>query len=307
MHLSVLADEVISGLALKEGGTYVDGTAGDGGHSRRILERIGADGRLLVIDRDAKALEVARKNLAGEEERVIFKCGNYCEMRKLAAEEGISEVDGIVLDIGMSSTQLDNPERGFSFMNDGPLDMRMNQADGPTAADLVNTLDEIELTKLLRKWGEEPSAVKIARAIVEERSGDLIHSSRRLANIVARVKGGRRSKIHPATRTFQALRMEVNQEIPSLENGIEAGLHLLRKSGRMAIITFHSIEDRVVKRSFKEHEGRNESLQQGGERWVGKEPKVIRVTRKPVIPTEQEISTNPRARSAKLRIAERAA
>jgi 16S rRNA (cytosine1402-N4)-methyltransferase len=217
----------------------------------------------------------------------------------------VAGVDGILLDIGLSSNQLDDPERGFSFMRDGPLDMRMNRGKARTAADLLNTLDEVDLVTLLRKYGEEPRARAIARRVVARRQETPFTRTTQLADLVMGVYGGRRGRIHPATQTFQALRIAVNGELEALERGLEAGLGLLSPGGRLVVISFHSLEDRIVKHFFAEHQGHWESLAEGGRTWVGSMPQVEVLTRRPVMASEEECLVNPRARSAKLRAAER--
>jgi 16S rRNA (cytosine1402-N4)-methyltransferase len=223
----------------------------------------------------------------------------------VAAESGVSGVDGVLLDIGISSDQLDSAERGFSFMKDGPLDMRMNRDIQPTAADLVNTLPAQDLAEVLSRYGEEPRARAIARRIVAERDVRAFSRTSELADLVMKVYGGRRGRIHPATQTFQALRIAVNGELKALEAGLEAGLNLLAPGGRLVVISFHSLEDRIVKHFFADHQGRWESLAEGGRKWVGVEPKVEVLIRKPVMASEDECERNPRARSAKLRAVER--
>ena len=217
----------------------------------------------------------------------------------------VSDVDGVLLDLGFSSDQMDDAARGFSFQAEGPLDMRLDRSEPRTAADLVNGMEESELADVIFELGEERDARRIARAIVAERVRSPIRTTRRLADVVAAAKRGPRGKIHPATQTFQALRIAVNRELESLDRGLEGALALVKPGGRVGVISFHSLEDRRVKRFFAEHAGRWESLEQGGERWVGAEPQVKLVTRKPVTASEDEIRANPRARSAKLRVAER--
>lgn len=305
MHIPVLFDEVMETLAIKPGGVYIDGTLGSAGHSSEILRRAGSEGTLLGIDRDSQALERSRQRLQGIPGRVILAHGQHGDIAALAAANGIASADGVLLDLGVSSDQLDTPERGFSFRFDGPLDMRMNPEEGKSAAELVAEIGCDELTELLRKWGEEPAARRIANAIVAARRKEPIVTTGRLAEVVAEAVGRRNAARNPATRTFQALRMAVNDEMGNLIAGLEAGLELLKPGGRMAVITFESLTDRVVKRFFAEHEGRSVSLQQGGSRWEGTLPAVRRVNRHPIAPSEAECAANPRARSAKLRVAER--
>ena len=307
MHQPVLLDAVIELMAVKRGGSYIDGTVGAGGHSREILRRIGTEGRLLGIDRDAGALAEIRKRWAGKAPgNVVLEYGNFADMVAIAQRNKMQAVDGILLDIGFSSDQVDAAERGFSFMREGPLDMRMDRSQSLTAADMVNQTEEHTLAWMIRQYGEEPAAVRIARAIVRERCRAPIRTTTQLASIVETAKGGRRGGIHPATQTFQALRIAVNGELESLERGLESALPLLVVGGRLAVITFHSLEDRIVKNFFMRHAGRWESLQEGGQHWVGERPAVKRITRKPRTASPEEIERNPRARSAKLRVIERA-
>lgn len=308
MHKPVMLREVLDLLAVKPGGTYIDGTVGGAGHARAILERAGPQGRLLGLDRDPAALARARAALEGMEGRHVLEHANFADLREAAARHGIEQADGILLDLGVSSEQLDTAARGFSFALGGPLDMRMDAASGgPDAADLVNELDERELARVLHEYGEEPRARAIARRIVAQRGAARIAGTRELADLVERALGGRRGRIHPATRTFQALRIAVNDELGAVTRGVEAGLELLATGGRMAVISFHSLEDRIVKTAFARHAGRWQALPQGGEEWAGQPPPVRLVTRKPVTPSEDELAGNPRARSAKLRAAERLA
>jgi 16S rRNA (cytosine1402-N4)-methyltransferase len=305
MHISVLRTEVLTWLDVKPGGTYIDGTLGSGGHALGILERAGRDGMLLGLDQDEQALGRAGAALADWSDRCRLVQRNFADMGAAAAREGLTAVDGIVLDLGVSSDQLDTPERGFSFQREGPLDMRMNTAAGEPASRLVQDLDERALIEIFRSYGEEPRARRIAAAIVRERDQVAIETTTQLAEIVERAVGGRKGARHPATRVFQALRIAVNEELESLRQGLDAGLALLKPGGRLAVISFHSLEDRIVKRFCVLHEGRWESLQAGGQRWVGREPRVVRLTRKPICPTELECAENPRARSAKLRVIEK--
>jgi len=304
MHLSVMAKEIVDLLVRREGGTFVDGTLGNGGHARAILERAGPAAHLLGLDRDEEALGRAAQTLADRAQQSILVHANFDTLHAVAAAQGITAADGVLLDLGVSSDQLDTAGRGFSFMKDGPLDMRMDRTQAFTAADLVNTWSESELAECIRANGEEPMARRIAAAIVRERTRAPLQTTRALADLVERTVG-RRGRIHPATRTFQAVRMAVNDELGAIERGLEAGLGLLKPGGRMAVITFHSLEDRAVKQCFVRHAGRMEALAAGGEVWRGEEPKVSRVTRKPLVAGEAELAENPRARSAKLRVVER--
>ncbi|OVE73845.1 16S rRNA (cytosine(1402)-N(4))-methyltransferase [bacterium B17] len=305
MHESVLLKETVELLQVKKGGTYIDGTLGNAGHSLAILEQAGPGSVLMGIDRDKSALERAKERLQSTEGNVMLVHGNYADMDRIAEERGIREVDGVFLDIGVSSFQLDEPERGFSFNSNGPLDMRMDQSSGQSAADIVNGAEEEELAQVIREFGEEKRARRIASAIVRRREKDLIATTGALAEVVDVAVGGRRGGKHPATKTFQALRIAVNGELEALERGLDAGIGLLREGGRMGVITFHSLEDRIVKRFFASHAGKWRSLEEGGSRWEGSLPTVKRVTRKPVMPSEEEIERNKRSRSAKLRVVER--
>ena len=306
MHESVLIEEVVELLVKGPGGVYIDGTAGNGGHAKAIIEKAGAGAFVLAIDRDKQALVRAGNNLLNYRKQVCLRHGNFAEMAGIAREEGLSRVDGILLDLGVSSEQLEESGRGFSFMKSGPLDMRMDPSGGGrTAADLVNGMTEEDLCKILIEFGEEKMARQISRAIVRERAKEPVQTTERLAGIIEKAVGGRRGRINPATRTFQALRISVNDELGSLEKGLECGLGLLSARGRMAVISFHSLEDRIVKRFFSRHAGKWESLQAGGRRWVGEEPVMKILTRKPIMPSVEEMERNTRARSAKLRVAER--
>lgn len=291
-HVPVLLKETVDGLAVKKGGRYVDGTFGRGGHSREIVRR---GGEVLGIDRDDAAVAAA----GGLK---VVK-GNHGEIERIAHESGWECVDGVLLDLGVSSPQLDEAGRGFSFLRDGPLDMRMDRSRGVTAADLVNNESAERLEEIFREWGEEPQARRIARAIVAERKEHSFTTTMELADYLERILG-RRGAHHPATRVFQALRMEVNDEMGELERALEGGFRLLRKGGRFAVITFESLTDRVVKRTFAAHVGRMVSLQQGGERWEGDLPRAKAISRKAIVAGAEETALNPRSRSAKLRVIE---
>ncbi len=305
VHQAVLLRETVEALAVRPGGIYLDGTLGGGGHARAILEAAASGGRLIGMDRDADALERARERLTVPGTSVERVQGNFREMAAVAARFGVTAFDGIVLDLGISSDQLDTPDRGFSFMADGPLDMRMDRTQGRTAADLLNTLEERELADLFWQYGEDPDARRLARAAVQDRRAAPFAGTQAFADWVARIKGGRRGRIHPATQAFQALRIAVNDELGAVAEGVEAAVRLLKPGGRLAVIAFHSLEDRLVKRCFQEHVGRWENLQAGGRRWTGEAPAVRWVSRKPVTASEDEQERNPRARSAKLRAVER--
>ena len=307
MHVSVMLKEAVDLLAVTPGGNgcFIDGTVGGAGHAAEILRRAGPGGRLLGIDRDTEALERSRLRLAEVPGEVCLVHGTHGDIRRLAVGNGFGSVDGILLDLGVSSEQLDSPERGFSFLHDGPLDMRQNVMQGETAAELLARLDERELAEMFRRLGEEPQARRIAKAVVHERSRGAIATTGRLAEVVCAALGRKGGPRHPATRVFQALRMAVNRELEDLGRALEDGLALLRPGGRMAVITFESLTDRLVKQRFAAHVGRWRSLQQGGEAWEGELPAVAPVTRKAVTPGDEEIAGNPRARSAKLRVVAR--
>ena len=302
-HTPVLLRETVDALAVKPGGVYVDGTLGRAGHALEILARAGDGARLVGIDRDEQALSESAE-LLGKMPGVTLAHGCHGDIARIVREAGIDAVDGILLDLGVSSPQLDEAERGFSFRADGPLDMRMDRSRGETAADLVATRGDEELAEILRDFGEEPNARRIAKAIVRARAEVRIETTAQLAALVERTVG-RCGAHHPATRTFQALRMAVNDELGELERALADGLDLLKPGGRFAVITFESLTDRTVKRFFAAHAGRMVSLQQGGERWEGILPMARLVTRHAVTATKEEIEKNPRARSAKLRAAER--
>lgn len=304
-HQPVLLDETLELLRAPTGATIVDATLGPGGHAEALLSRVGRDGRVIGIDRDPAALAFARARLARFGDRFEALHGDY---RKIASLLEGTKVDGVLGDLGVSSYQLDDPSRGFSFSTEGPLDMRMDpHSGGPTAASLVATLDAYELKNIIATWGEERLAGAIARAIVRERSKRAIETTRELASLVERVAGpaARRYRIHPATRTFQALRIAVNLEIEGIPDFVDGAVSLLRPGGRLAVISFHSLEDRAVKTSMHGLAHRcvcPPGLPVCG---CGRENIVRVVTTRPVTPGPDETAANPRARSAKLRVVER--
>lgn len=281
-HTPVLVSEVINSLAPKRGGRYIDGTVGAGGHAARILESAGEDASLLGLDVDLDALELARKRLAEFDGRAILVNANFRDLETVARGLGFVPADGVLLDLGLSSMQLSNPTRGFSFAGDN-LDMRMNPAGGLKAQDLVNDLSEKDLADVIYKFGEEKQSRRIARRIVESRP---IHSAQDLAEVIQRAVG-RRGRVHPATKTFQALRIAVNHELENLEKVLPALSGVTTIGSRVAIITFHSLEDRLVKNYFKKNLD-----------WLN-------LTKHPIKPSRTEILANPRSRSAKLRVAQR--
>ena len=305
MHIPVMLSECLEGLITDPRGIYIDGTLGNGGHASAILERLDG-GTLIGFDRDMDAIERVKDRLkSGAGKRVELVHDNYANMAAQLDRLGMEKVQGILLDLGVSSFQLDLAERGFSFQHDGPIDMRMDQTRGQTAGDLVNTADEQELADVIYRYGEDHASRRIARAIVEARAKVKIETTAQLAGIVERAKGGRRGKkIHPATKTFQALRMAVNDELASIEQVLEQMIDRVAVGGRIAILTFHSLEDRLVKHFFNRHVPREESLQQGGVRRIFEEPPVKWIWKKPLTASQEEQSINPRSRSAKLRVVE---
>jgi 16S rRNA (cytosine1402-N4)-methyltransferase len=275
---------------------------GAGGHSAGLLRASAPDGRLLAFDRDPAAIAYSRERLAEYDNRVVFVQASYAEMAALAPEYGFEQVDGILLDLGLSSRQLDDAERGFSFMEDGPLDMRFDQTTGRSAADLVNSLPETALAEIFWDYGEVRQNRKFARAIVQNRP---IRTTGQLADLIVRESGGRHGRIHPATQLFQALRIAVNDELETLEHGLEAAVKLLKPGGRLAVISFHSLEDRLVKNFIRDQSLDCICPPQQPVCTCDAEPTLKAVTRKVVRPSDQEIAENPRSRSAKLRVAER--
>lgn len=305
-HLSVMPDEVIRFLALKDTGIYLDGTLGGGGHSRLILENA-PQATLVGIDRDQAALAAAGKVLATFGERFRPVHGDFAGLAGHLAQRGLTSLDGFILDLGVSSHQLDTRERGFSFQQDAPLDMRMDTSHGETAADLLNDLPEQELERIIADYGEERWARRIAAFIVKAREASPITSTFQLVDIIkgAVPKAKWDERIHPATRTFQGLRIAVNHELESLEQGMRAALDLLKPGGRGVIISFHSLEDRIVKHIFREYAEGCTCPRQLPVCACGKTPRVKVLTGRPVTATQQETDENPRARSAKLRAVEK--
>lgn len=304
MHIPVLLKETVEALAPEPGCVYIDGTLGFAGHASAVMRLAGPSGRLLGIDRDGEALARAAARLREEEvpgEHTLVH-GAHGDLEAIARAHGFEQVDAILLDLGVSSDQLDTAERGFSFRQDGPLDMRMRNDAGETAADLVAHLSVDEMTTLFRTLGEEKRAYAIAKAIERERRIRPFTRTLQLAECVAKVVGGAHTKgRNPATRVFQALRMAVNDEMGDLERALEGGLRLLKPGGRMAVLTFESLTDRVVKQVFRAHCGREVALQQGGSEWQGEEPRTEAIFKKAVCGQPEELEDNPRARSAKLR------
>jgi 16S rRNA (cytosine1402-N4)-methyltransferase len=300
-HVPVLGPAAVTALAVRDGGTYIDATFGAGGYARAILQA--ADCRVIAIDRDRGAITGAMDLVDAMAGRLTLLEGRFSALDTLAASLGVDAVDGVVFDVGVSSMQLDRAERGFSFRLDGPLDMRMG-GEGPTAADVVALASERTLATIIAVFGEERRARAVARAIVKARAEAPIETTGALANIVARVVHARPGTIHPATRTFQALRIFVNEELDELAAALAASERILKAGGRLVVVTFHSLEDRIVKTFFVDR-----SKVGGGSRHLPEqvhlEPTFRVITRRPIVPDEAEIAGNPRARSAKLRAAER--
>ncbi|MCL5257207.1 MAG: 16S rRNA (cytosine(1402)-N(4))-methyltransferase RsmH [Chloroflexi bacterium] len=305
-HVSVLFEESMSAMTVHPGGRYIDCTLGAGGHAEGILERSAPDGLLLGLDADPKAIEIAAARLARFGQRAILVNENFFRLREVAERLGYVGVDGVLFDLGFSSVQLSDADRGLSFMVDGPLDMRLDPREPETAADLLNSLSEAELAGLLWRFGEEPGSRRIARLIVQERAKRPLASTRQLAALVERAVGGRHGeKIHPATRTFQALRIAVNHELERLSLALEQALDLLATGGRLVVIAFHSLEDRIVKR-FMEVEAKGCICPpESPVCTCSHKPRLRRVSKGVLKPGPDEVAANPRARSARLRVAER--
>jgi len=309
VHQSVLLEEVIGALRPHSEGVYVDGTIGAGGHAAALLSASAPHGQLFGFDQDKNALEIAKRRLAEFGNRVHLLHSNFDQIQQLATQHHIPPADGILLDLGVSSMQFDRPERGFSFQADGPLDMRMDDTAGQTAADLVNHLPERDLADLIYRYGEERQSRRIAKAIVKARP---IRRTAELAQVVSGAisagkrprKGRRQAKIHPATRTFQALRIAVNDELGALERALPQAINLLKPEGRLAVISFHSLEDRIVKQFFRQ-ESQDCICPPEQPVCTCRHKATIRIiTKRPIMPSSAEVSVNPRARSAKLRVVE---
>jgi len=302
-HVTVLLKEAVDGLDIKPDGVYVDGTAGGGGHSAEVLSRL-ENGTLYSIDQDPDAIVTVTERFRDDSRSHIVK-GNFGEMKALMNGLGVDKVDGVLLDIGVSSHQLDERSRGFSYHEDAPLDMRMSQS-GETAADLVNTLEVGELSRILSLYGEEKYAYSIAKGIVRYRESKPIETTLELAEIVKEnVPQKVRRDGHPARKTFQAIRIAVNHELDVLESGLQDAFDLLNKGGRLSVITFHSLEDRIVKQFMRDKAQGCTCPKDFPVCVCGKKPLVRIVTRKPILPSDGELEQNPRARSAKLRVCEK--
>jgi len=306
-HLPVMPEEVIRFMAPKPGGIYIDGTVGGAGHALLILEASSPDGALIGFDRDREALKAAAERLLPFDDRARLKHGNFTGIAETLSEFGIERIDGILLDLGVSSHQLDLAERGFSFLKDAPLDMRMDKSSGVTGADLINTLPERELTRIIRDYGEERWAKRIASFIVREREESPVETTMQLVEIIkaAVPRGAWEERLHPATRTFQALRIAVNEELASLEKGLDLGVRVLKQGGRIVVISFHSLEDRIVKNSFRRFAHGCTCPRDFPYCVCDNKPLLRVLTNKPVMARETEIDANPRSRSARLRSAER--
>lgn len=306
-HVSVLLEETIENLNIKPDGIYVDGTLGSGGHSYEICRRLSDKGKLFGIDQDDAAIEAASERLKEFGDKVTIIHSNYRNMKEELTKRGVTKVDGIILDLGVSSYQLDTVDRGFTYKQDAPLDMRMDRRNVKTAKDIVNSYKEEELYRILRDYGEEKFAKNIARLIVKHREKDEITTTKELTSIIEqaiplkfRINGG-----HPAKRTFQALRIELNEELTVLRDTLDDMVDLLNTKGRICIITFHSLEDRIVKVNFKNNENPCTCPPDFPICVCGKKPKGKVISRKPILPSEDEMNRNKRAKSAKLRVFEK--
>lgn len=306
-HVPVLYGETLKALKLENGKVIVDGTLGGAGHARGILERIMPDGRLVGIDKDEAAIERCTLRLAEYKERVTLVHSDFKRIREVLAGLGIREIDGAVLDLGVSSFQLDEGERGFSYNEDAPLDMRMDRGSDFSARTVVNEYTEEELHRVIREFGEERWAARIAQFIVKERQNGSVDTTGQLTEIIKKAipAAARRDGPHPAKRTFQAIRIEVNGELAGLEKAIEDYVSVLKSGGRLAVITFHSLEDRIVKQTYRRLFDPCECPKDFPVCVCGKKSQVRIITRKPILPDEEELEKNPRARSAKLRVAEK--
>ncbi|MBP7072045.1 MAG: 16S rRNA (cytosine(1402)-N(4))-methyltransferase RsmH [Clostridia bacterium] len=306
-HIPVLLNETLEYLDPKPGGVYIDGTLGGAGHSSEIVKRIVPGGVLIGIDQDSNAIDAAKRRLEAYKDNVVIVRDNFRNIKTIALQKGFKEVDGILLDIGVSSHQLDEKERGFSYMHDGPLDMRMDTESSLDASDIVNNSSEQELIRILRDYGEEKWAVRIAKFIAEERKNNRIDTTFKLADIIQRAipAAARRDGGHPAKRTFQALRIAVNDELQVLEEAVTNAAGLLKPGGRLVVITFHSLEDRIVKKIFNNMEKPCTCPPQLPVCACGKEPLLRVITKKPVTAGAEELKVNTRSKSAKLRAAER--
>lgn len=305
-HKSVLLNETIDGLNIKPDGIYVDGTLGGGGHAYEVCRRLGEKGSIIGIDQDAAAIEAASARLKDFGEKVTIVRSNYCDMKSKLHELGIDKVDGIVLDLGVSSYQLDTAERGFSYREDAPLDMRMDTRQKMTARDIVNDYTEADLYRVIRDYGEDKFAKNIAKHIVQARAVKPVETTAELSEIIRAsipMKFQKKSG-HPAKRTFQAIRIELNRELDVLRDSLDDMIDLLNPGGRLCIITFHSLEDRIVKSAFRKNENPCTCIPDFPVCVCGKKSKGSIITKKPILPSEEELEYNSRSKSAKLRIFE---
>lgn len=302
-HIPVLLNEVVESIAPKDGGVYVDGTFGAGGYTRAVLDA--ADCTVYAIDRDPDAIREGQKLVEAYKGRLHLLHGTFGEMAELVRGEGVDFVDGVMLDIGVSSMQIDRAERGFSFQKDGALDMRMSQ-NGLSAADVLNTFGEREIADIIYKYGEERFSRRIAAAVVEQRKTAPFKTTLEFADLIRRTVPHKREDIDPATRSFQALRIYVNDELGQLESGLSAAHDLLKAGGRMAIVSFHSLEDRIVKTFMQEKSGKTANPSRYMPVIEKQAATLKAITKKPILPTESETKFNPRARSSRLRVAEKA-
>jgi 16S rRNA (cytosine1402-N4)-methyltransferase len=305
-HITVLLDEAVDALVADASGFYIDGTFGRGGHSERILERLDAQGQLLAIDKDANAIEVANARFA-DDSRFAIAHTSFAELSRLVGErDRVGKVDGILLDLGVSSPQLDEPERGFSFLNDGPLDMRMDQTRGISAADWINSATEAELARVMKEYGEERFAKRMANAVVREREQSPIVRTGRLAHILKEANPAWEKGKHPATRAFQGIRIHINNELGDLESVLDQALEMLAVGGRLVVISFHSLEDRLVKRFIRRHE-KGDPVPRGVPLMESQLNRRLRSRSKAVKAGGDELERNVRARSAVMRVAEKLA
>ena len=306
-HVSVLAEECIQALNLRPDGVYVDGTTGGGGHSLRIAQQLGPAGRLICIDRDEEALAAASRRLEAYRDRVTFVKSNFAQIAQVIEGQGLAGVDGILFDLGVSSYQLDNGDRGFSYMHDAPLDMRMDRSQPFSAWDVVNTYTQEQLRQILWEYGEERYSGRVAATIVQQREESPIETTGQLAQVIreAMPAAARREKQHPAKRSFQAIRIEVNGELRAVEQAMEGSVDKLLPGGRLAVISFHSLEDRIVKKIFAQQAKGCTCPPEFPVCVCGKKPRLKLISRGVITAGQKELDENPRARSAKLRVAER--
>ncbi|MHC6179402.1 16S rRNA (cytosine(1402)-N(4))-methyltransferase RsmH [Clostridium sp. JNZ X4-2] len=304
-HVPVLLQETIDSLNIRKNGTYVDCTLGGGGHSREILKKLSGSGRLVGIDEDISAINAAKENLK-EFKNVTYVCSNFYYVEEILRELKIDKVDGILMDLGVSSYQLDNPDRGFSYMKDAPLDMRMNRGGSLSAHEVINKYEREELYRVLKDYGEEKFANRIASFIVREREKKPINTTLELVDIIKKAVPLRFQKEgHPAKRTFQGIRIEVNKELKILDKALEDSVERLNMGGRISVITFHSLEDRIIKSKFKKLENPCTCPPDFPVCVCNKKPVIKIINKKPIIPSQEEMERNPRSKSSKLRTAER--